>query len=76
MGCLHICEMIQEFLAQISMVSRLEHDNVVELLGYCFEGNTRVLAYEFATMDSLHDMLHGREGVKGAQPGPVVSWTQ
>ncbi|KAJ3669586.1 hypothetical protein LUZ60_011536 [Juncus effusus] len=66
----------QEFLAQVSMVSRLKHDNVVELLGYCVDGNQRVLAYEFATMGSLHDMLHGRKGVKGAQPGPLLSWTQ
>ena len=41
------------------MVSRLKHENVVELLGYCLDGTTRVLAYEFATMGSLHDMLHG-----------------
>ena len=41
------------------MVSRLKHDNVVELVGYCVDGNTRILAYEFATMGSLHDMLHG-----------------
>jgi len=66
----------QEFLAQVSMVSRLKHENVVELLGYCADGTLRVLAYEFATMGSLHDMLHGRKGVKGAQPGPVLSWSQ
>jgi pto-interacting protein 1 len=41
------------------MVSRLKNENVVELLGYCVEGNLRVLAYEFATMGSLHDILHG-----------------
>jgi pto-interacting protein 1 len=61
---------------QVSMVSRLKHEHVVELLGYCVDGNLRVLAYEFATMGSLHDMLHGRKGVKGAQPGPVLSWAQ
>lgn len=44
---------------QVSMVSRLKHEHVVELLGYCVDGNLRVLAYEFATMGSLHDMLHG-----------------
>lgn len=43
------------------MVSRLKHENLVELLGYCVEGNLRVLAYEFATMGSLHDILHGRQ---------------
>ncbi|GLT29661.1 hypothetical protein SLA2020_045120 [Shorea laevis] len=65
-----------EFLTQVSMVSRLKHENLVELQGYCVEGNLRVLAYEFATMGSLHDILHGRKGVQGAQPGPVLDWMQ
>ncbi|GMI64388.1 MAZZA [Hibiscus trionum] len=65
-----------EFLTQVSMVSKLKHDNFVELQGYCVEGNHRVLAYEFATMGSLHDILHGRKGVQGAQPGPVLDWMQ
>lgn len=65
-----------EFLTQVSMVSTLKHENLVELLGYCVEGNLRVLAYEFATMGSLHDILHGRKGVQGAQPGPVLDWMQ
>ncbi|XP_065865968.1 PTI1-like tyrosine-protein kinase 1 isoform X1 [Euphorbia lathyris] len=65
-----------EFLTQVSMVSRLKNENVVELLGYCVEGNLRVLAYEFATMGSLHDILHGRKGVQGAQPGPTLDWMQ
>lgn len=63
-----------EFLTQVSMVSRLKHENLVELLGYCVEGNLRVLAYEFATMGSLHDILHGRKGVQNAQPGPTLDW--
>ncbi|KAK7358035.1 hypothetical protein VNO80_17334 [Phaseolus coccineus] len=65
-----------EFLTQVSMVSRLKNDNFVELHGYCVEGNLRVLAYEFATMGSLHDILHGRKGVQGAQPGPTLDWIQ
>ncbi|XP_039067778.1 PTI1-like tyrosine-protein kinase 3 isoform X2 [Hibiscus syriacus] len=63
-----------EFLTQVSRVSTLKHDNFVELQGYCVEGDHRVLAYEFATMGSLHDVLHGRKGVQGAQPGPVLDW--
>nr|GMD06314.1 PTI1-like tyrosine-protein kinase 3 [Ipomoea batatas] len=49
-----------EFLTQVSTVSTLKHENLVELLGYCVEGNLRILAYEFATMGSLHDILHGQ----------------
>ena len=46
-------------LQQVSMVSRLKHENFVQLLGYCVDGGSRVLAYEFASNGSLHDILHG-----------------
>ncbi|XP_077234619.1 putative protein kinase At2g41970 [Tasmannia lanceolata] len=65
-----------DFAAQLSMVSRLKNENFVELLGYCLEANNRILVYQFATKGSLHDILHGRKGVQGAEPGPVLSWNQ
>ncbi|XP_073002881.1 PTI1-like tyrosine-protein kinase 3 isoform X2 [Typha latifolia] len=65
-----------EFLTQVSVASKLKHENVVEMLGYCMAENLRFLAYEFATMGSLHDILHGRKGVQGAQPGPLLDWMQ
>ncbi|CAI9100990.1 OLC1v1038193C2 [Oldenlandia corymbosa var. corymbosa] len=65
-----------DFAAQLSTVSRLKHEHFVGLLGYCLEGNNRILAYEYATMGSLHDVLHGRKGVQGAEPGPVLNWNQ
>jgi hypothetical protein len=48
-----------KFLSMVALVSRLKHENVVELIGYCLDGDLRVLAYEYATMGSLHDTLHG-----------------
>lgn len=42
------------------MVSRLKHENFVQLLGYCVDGGSRVLIYEFASNGSLHDILHGK----------------
>lgn len=65
-----------DFAAQLSLVSRLKHEHFVELVGYCLEANNRILAYQFAAMGSLHDILHGRKGVQGAEPGPVLSWSQ
>ncbi|KAL8160401.1 hypothetical protein V2J09_001938 [Rumex salicifolius] len=65
-----------EFLSQVSLVSRLKHEHVLELVGYCIEGNVRVVSYEYAPNGSLHDILHGRKGVKGSQPGPVLTWPQ
>ncbi|KAK9989211.1 hypothetical protein SO802_029450 [Lithocarpus litseifolius] len=64
----------QEFLAKV--LQELKNENVVELVGYCVDGSLRVLEYEYAPNGSLHDILHGRKGVKGAQPGPVLSWAQ
>ncbi|CAL5193573.1 unnamed protein product [Lathyrus oleraceus] len=65
-----------DFAAQLSTVSRLKHDNFVELTGYCLEADNRILVYQFASLGSLHDVLHGRKGVQGAEPGPVLNWNQ
>ncbi|KAK7275440.1 hypothetical protein RIF29_16557 [Crotalaria pallida] len=43
----------------VSMVSRLKHDNFVQLLGYCVDVNSRIHAYEFASNGFLHYILHG-----------------
>ncbi|XP_022934296.1 probable protein kinase At2g41970 isoform X1 [Cucurbita pepo subsp. pepo] len=65
-----------DFAAQLSIVSRLQQENFMELIGYCLEANNRILIYQFAKMGSLHDILHGRKGVQGAEPGPVLTWNQ
>ncbi|KAF4368997.1 hypothetical protein CsatB_019567 [Cannabis sativa] len=65
-----------EFVSQLSQVSRLKHEHFVELLGYCLDGNNRILVYQYATLGSLHDILHGRKGVQGAEPGPALNWNQ
>ncbi|KAM0043857.1 putative non-specific protein-tyrosine kinase [Helianthus debilis subsp. tardiflorus] len=44
---------------RVSMVSTLKHKNIAKLRSSCVEGNTRILAYEFASMGSLHYILHG-----------------
>ncbi|KAH0889917.1 hypothetical protein HID58_052346 [Brassica napus] len=65
-----------DFTSQLSVVSRLKNEHFVELMGYCLEANNRILIYEFASKGSLHDVLHGRKGVQGAEPGPVLNWNQ
>ncbi|KAK4428131.1 Receptor-like protein kinase FERONIA [Sesamum alatum] len=64
----------QEFLAMVSIVSGLKHENLVELLGYCADGGVQVLAYEHAP--NLRDILRGRRHTKGREPHPVLSWDQ
>ena len=46
-------------LVQVSIVSRLKHENVVELVNYYVDGSFRALAYEYAPKGSLHNILHG-----------------
>ncbi|KAK4732581.1 hypothetical protein R3W88_025569 [Solanum pinnatisectum] len=64
------------FADQVQMVSGLKHEHFVTLLGYCLEANNRILVYEFATMGTLHDVLHGKKGVENAEPGLVLTWNQ
>nr|CAB3487466.1 unnamed protein product [Digitaria exilis] len=54
------------FLRQLSVASRLNHDNFVRLLGYTISNDLRVLVYEYATMGTLYDVLHGT--LSSAQP--------
>ncbi|XP_066363417.1 uncharacterized protein [Miscanthus floridulus] len=68
---------VKEIQVQVpAILGMSQHDNVVQLLGYFVKEETRVLAYEYAPRGSLYDILHGKKGVKGAQPGPPLSWLQ
>ncbi|XP_041992838.1 G-type lectin S-receptor-like serine/threonine-protein kinase LECRK1 isoform X2 [Salvia splendens] len=46
-----------EFKAEVSSISRTNHKNLVQLLGYCDEGQNRILVYEFMTNGSLATFL-------------------
>ncbi|CAM0904074.1 unnamed protein product [Alopecurus aequalis] len=67
------------FHRQLSVASKLRHENFVRLLGYTISGDLRVLVHEFATMGTLHDALHGPREVMATREEddarPVLSWT-
>ena len=46
-----------EFVAEVVMLSMLHHPNLVRLLGYCAEGDQRLLVYEHMALGSLEDHL-------------------
>ncbi|XP_031272822.1 serine/threonine-protein kinase PBS1-like [Pistacia vera] len=48
----------REFLVEVLMLSLLHHPNLVNLIGYCADGDQRLLVYEFMPMGSLEDHLH------------------
>ncbi|KAG8380230.1 hypothetical protein BUALT_Bualt07G0171700 [Buddleja alternifolia] len=48
----------EDFLDIVSEISRLNHPNVTELVGYCSEHGQHLLVYEFHKNGSLHEFLH------------------
>ncbi|CAD6234999.1 unnamed protein product [Miscanthus lutarioriparius] len=48
----------REFLVEVLMLSLLHHTNLVSLIGYCADGDQRLLVYEFMPLGSLEDHLH------------------
>ena len=50
----------REFLVEVLMLSLLHHPNLVSLIGYCADGDQRLLVYEFMPLGSLEDHLLGK----------------
>ncbi|XP_077253958.1 putative serine/threonine-protein kinase PBL23 [Tasmannia lanceolata] len=47
----------REFLVEVLMLSLLHHPNLVNLVGYCADGDQRILVYEYMPLGSLEDHL-------------------
>ncbi|XP_018717701.2 LEAF RUST 10 DISEASE-RESISTANCE LOCUS RECEPTOR-LIKE PROTEIN KINASE-like 2.1 [Eucalyptus grandis] len=50
----------EEFFNEVASISRTSHINVVNLLGFCFEGRKRALVYEFMPNGSLEKFIFNR----------------
>lgn len=49
----------KDFLAEVAKLSHLQHPNLVSLIGYCADGDQRLLIYEFMQEGSVEDHLQG-----------------
>ncbi|XP_006366052.1 serine/threonine-protein kinase CDL1-like [Solanum tuberosum] len=47
----------KEFLVEVLLLSLLRHSNLVNLIGYCSDGDQRILVYELMPNDSLEGHL-------------------
>jgi serine/threonine protein kinase len=54
----------REFIAEVEMLSRLHHRNLVKLIGICIERNKRCLVYELIRNGSVESHLHGMQNRK------------
>lgn len=51
----------REFLAEVEMLGRLHHRNLVKLIGICAEDQSRCLVYELVPNGSVESHLHGAD---------------
>lgn len=59
---------IREFEAEVTLLSKAQHPNIISLLGYSIHGETRLLVYELMQNRSLEVQLHG------SSHGSSLSW--
>ncbi|KAK9683540.1 hypothetical protein RND81_10G148900 [Saponaria officinalis] len=58
----------KEFENEIELLSKIRHQNIITLLGYCFHGYSKFLVYELMENGCLENQLHG------TSKGSALSW--
>ncbi|KAM5585372.1 leucine-rich repeat receptor protein kinase HPCA1-like [Rosa sericea] len=53
-----------EFNAEVELLSRVHHKNLVGLVGFCFEQGEQILVYEYVPNGDLRDSLSGKSGIR------------
>lgn len=59
----------REFDNEVNLLSKLRHENLVPLLGYCCESDQQILVYPFMSNGSLQERLYGE-----ASQRKVLDW--
>ncbi|XP_010545649.1 PREDICTED: probable LRR receptor-like serine/threonine-protein kinase At1g51820 isoform X2 [Tarenaya hassleriana] len=58
----------KQFKAEVELLLRVHHKNLVSLVGYCDEGDNLALVYEYMANGDLKEHLSGKRG------GSVLNW--
>ncbi|XP_044431797.1 L-type lectin-domain containing receptor kinase IX.1 [Triticum aestivum] len=53
----------REYVAEVTIIGRLRHRNLVQLVGWCHEADELLLVYELMTNGSLDDHLYASKSV-------------
>ncbi|KAM0916580.1 hypothetical protein ACQ4PT_009963 [Festuca glaucescens] len=60
----------EDFLAELSIINRLRHRNLVKLIGWCHQNGVLLLVYDLMPNGSLDKHLFGRSDA------PTLNWEQ